>query len=141
MAGRSRTGLRVLFHCPPGAGQTFAATLLGKAVGYRVHRVDLSSVVSKYIGETERNLAALFEQASDRDQILFFDEADALFGRRTGARDAHDRYANLAVSYLLQRMEDFDGLVILAVNGRAGIDAAFQRRFDYVGGFPAPAGS
>jgi SpoVK/Ycf46/Vps4 family AAA+-type ATPase len=131
----------VLFRCPPDAGQTLAATLLGKATGHQVYWVDLSTVVSKYIGETEKNLAALFDQASDRDQILFFDEAGALFGRRIGARDAHDRYANLAASYLLQRMEDFDGLVILAVNARADIDAAFQRRFDYVGGFPAPAGS
>jgi SpoVK/Ycf46/Vps4 family AAA+-type ATPase len=95
-------------------------------------------VVSKYIGETEKNLANLFDQARNRDWILFFDEADALFGKRTNVKDAHDRYANQEISYLLQRVEDFDGLVILASNFRANIDEAFLRRFNAIIRFPFP---
>ncbi len=138
MAGRLRPGYRALFHGPPGTGKTLTASLLGKATGREVYRVDLSGVVSKYIGETEKNLAALFDQARNRDWILFFDEADALFGKRTGVKDAHDRYANQEVSYLLQRVEEFDGLVILATNLRANIDDAFQRRFNAIIRFPLP---
>ena len=138
MAGRLRPGYRVLFHGPPGTGKTLTATLLGNSTGREVYRVDLSTVVSKYIGETEKNLAALFDRAGNRDWILFFDEADALFGKRTGVKDAHDRYANQEVSYLLQRVEDFDGLVILASNFRANMDEAFLRRFNAIIRFPMP---
>ncbi|VVM73136.1 ATP-dependent zinc metalloprotease FtsH [Pseudomonas fluorescens] len=139
MAGRLRPGYRALFHGPPGTGKTLTATLLGKATGREVYRVDLSTVVSKYIGETEKNLAALFDQARNRDWILFFDEADALFGKRTSVKDAHDRYANQEVSYLLQRVEEFDGLVILASNFHTNIDDAFQRRFNAIIRFPFPS--
>ena len=136
--GRLRPGYRALFHGPPGTGKTLAAGLLGKAAGREVYRVDLSSVVSKYIGETEKNLAALFETAQHRDWILFFDEADALFGKRTSVKDAHDRYANQEVSYLLQRVEDYDGLAVLATNLRTNIDDAFLGRFDSVVRFSLP---
>ncbi len=138
MAGRLRPGYRALFHGPPGTGKTLTASLLGKASGRDVFRVDLSAVVSKYIGETEKNLAALFDQACNRNWILFFDEADALFGKRSGVKDAHDRYANQEVSYLLQRVEEFDGMVILASNLRTNIDEAFLRRFNAVIRFPFP---
>jgi hypothetical protein len=141
MAGRLRSGYRALFHGPPGTGKTLTATLLGGATGRDVYRVDLSTVVSKFIGETEKNLAALFDQAQNRDWILFFDEADALFGKRTNVKDAHDRYANQEVSYLLQRVEDFDGLVILATNFRANMDDAFLRRFNAIIRFPFPGAS
>ncbi len=103
-----------------------------------VYRVDLCTVVSKYIGDTERNLASLFDLARNRDWILFFDEADALFGKRTDVKDAHDRYANQEFSYFLQRVEDFDGLVILASNFRANMDEAFLRRFNAIIRFPFP---
>jgi SpoVK/Ycf46/Vps4 family AAA+-type ATPase len=103
-----------------------------------VFRIDLSTVVSKYIGETEKNLANLFDRASNKDWILFFDEADALFGKRTNVKDAHDRYANQEVSYLLQRLEDFDGLVILASNFKSNMDEAFVRRFNAIIRFPFP---
>jgi hypothetical protein len=139
MEGRLRPGYRALFHGPPGTGKTLTATLLGNATGREAYRVDLSTVVSKYIGETEKNLAALFDQARNRNWILFFDEADALFGKRTSVKDAHDRYANQEVSYLLQRVEDFDGLVILASNFRANMDDAFLRRFNAIIRFPFPA--
>ena len=138
MGGRLRPGYRALFHGPPGTGKTLTATLLGKSTGRDVYRIDLSTIVSKYIGETEKNLAALFDRAANRDWILFFDEADALFGKRTGVKDAHDRYANQEVSYLLQRVEDFDGLVILSSNFRANIDEAFLRRFNAIIRFPLP---
>ena len=139
MAGRLRPGYRALFHGPPGTGKTLTASLLGKATGCEVYRVDLSTVVSKYIGETEKNLSSLFDQARNRDWILFFDEADALFGKRTSVKDAHDRYANQEISYLLQRVDDFDGMVILATNLRANIDDAFLRRFNAIIRFPFPA--
>lgn len=139
MAGRLRPGYRALFHGPPGTGKTLTASLLGKATGRDVYRVDLSAVVSKYIGETEKNLAMLFDQACNRDWILFFDEADALFGKRTNVKDAHDRYANQEVSYLLQRVEEFDGLVILASNFHANIDDAFLRRFNAIIRFSFPS--
>ena len=101
-------------------------------------RVDLSRVVSKYIGETEKNLARLFDKAEHKDWILFFDEADALFGKRTEVRDAHDQYANQEVAYLLQRIESYAGLVILATNQRGNIDEAFLRRFQASVNFPMP---
>ena len=141
MRGRLRPGYRALFHGPPGTGKTLTASLLGSATGRDVYRVDLSAVISKYIGETEKTLALLFDQAQHRDWILFFDEADALFGKRTHVKDAHDRYANQEVSYLLQRVDEFDGLVILASNFRANIDDAFLRRFNAVIRFPFPTAS
>ncbi|MDX2285976.1 MAG: ATP-binding protein [Bacteroidia bacterium] len=135
---RIKPGYRALFYGPPGTGKTLTASLLGKYSGRPVFRVDLSMVVSKYIGETEKNLASLFEKAEYKDWILFFDEADALFGKRTGVRDAHDRYANQEVSYLLQRVEGHAGLVILASNLRNNIDDAFTRRFQSIVYFPIP---
>jgi len=135
---RIRPGHTALFHGPPGTGKTLAACLIGKLCEREVHRIDLSLVVSKYIGETEKNLSRLFEAAEKRGWILFFDEADALFGKRTRVDDAHDRYANQEVSYLLQRIEDFAGVVILASNLRSNIDDAFMRRFQSVVAFPMP---
>ena len=134
-----KKGYRALFHGPPGTGKTLTATLLGKYTGKEVYLVDLSMVVSKYIGETESNLSNLFARAEGRDWILFFDEADALFGKRTNVRDAHDKYANQEVSYLLQRVEDYDGLVILASNFKSNIDEAFIRRFQAIVHFPIPS--
>lgn len=131
-------GCRALFYGPPGTGKTFTATLLGKSTGREVYKVDLSMVVSKYIGETEKNLARLFDKAENKDWILFFDEADALFGKRTQVRDSHDRYANQEVSFLLQRVETFRGLVILASNLATNVDEAFARRFEQIIHFPMP---
>jgi hypothetical protein len=136
--GRFRNGYRCLFYGPSGTGKTFAASLLGKETGKDVYRIDLSMVVSKYIGETEKNLELLFARAENKKWILFFDEADALFGKRTNVRDAHDKYANQEVSYLLQRIEDYDGLVILATNMKNNIDDAFIRRFNSILKFPMP---
>lgn len=133
-----KKGYRVLFHGPPGTGKTLTASLLGKYTGRDVYRIDLSMVVSKYIGETEKNLENLFARAETKNWVLFFDEADALFGKRTGVRDAHDKYANQEVSYLLQRVEDFDGLVILASNMKNNIDDAFIRRFNSIIKFSLP---
>lgn len=124
-----KPGYRTLFYGPPGTGKTLTASLIGKAVGADVYRIDLSMVVSKYIGETEKNLASVFDQAQNKNWILFFDEADALFGKRTQASSANDRHANQEISYLLQRVEDFPGVVILATNLKANIDQAFSRRF------------
>ncbi|MCL7419576.1 MAG: AAA family ATPase [Methylobacter sp.] len=118
--------------------KTLTATLLGKQAGKDVFRIDLSRVVSKYIGETEKNLSRLFDKAENKNWILFFDEADALFGKRTDIRDAHDKYANQEVAYLLQRIESYNGLVILATNQRANIDEAFVRRFQTIIHFPMP---
>lgn len=133
-----KPGYRVLFYGPPGTGKTLTAALIGKQVDKEVYRIDLSQVVSKYIGETEKNLEKLFTRTARKDWILFFDEADALFGKRTNVKDAHDRYANQEVSYLLQRVEDFPGLIILASNVKSNIDEAFLRRFHNIIHFPAP---
>lgn len=133
-----KPGYKSLFHGPPGTGKTTTAALLGKKTNRDVYRIDLSQMVSKYIGETEKNLAKVFDRAENKDWILFFDEADALFGKRTSTRDAHDRFANQQVSYLLQRIEDFDGLVILATNLKGNIDEAFMRRFQSMIHFPMP---
>ncbi len=138
MRRKLRPGCRALFYGPPGTGKTVTASVLGKVTGHDVYRVDLSMVVSKYIGETEKNLAALFDRAEHKDWILFFDEADALFGRRTQVRDAHDRYANQEVSFLLQRIETFSGLTILASNLAGNVDEAFARRFEHLVHFPMP---
>ncbi len=124
-----KPGYRSLFYGPPGTGKTLTASLIGKAVGADVYRIDLSMVVSKYIGETEKNLANVFDQAQNKKWILFFDEADSLFGKRTQTSNSNDRHANQEISYLLQRVEDFPGVVILATNLKANIDAAFARRF------------
>lgn len=134
-----KAGYRSLFYGPPGTGKTLAATLIGKKNKMDVYRVDLSMIVSKYIGETEKNLAKVFDLAENRNWILFFDEADALFGKRTSANTSNDRHANQEVAYLLQRIEDFPGTVILATNLRANIDEAFSRRFQSVIYFPMPS--
>jgi hypothetical protein len=133
-----KRGYRTLFYGPPGTGKTFTAMILGNDLDREVYKIDLSMIVSKYIGETEKNLEQLFSRAKDKDWVLFFDEADALFGKRTNVRDAHDKYANQEVSYLLQRIEDYDGLVILATNMKNNIDDAFCRRFNSVLHFPFP---
>jgi AAA+ superfamily predicted ATPase len=138
MKKKIKPGYRALFYGPPGTGKTLTATLLGKYTGKDVFRIDLSRVISKYIGETEKNLSRLFDKAENKDWILFFDEADALFGKRTEIRDAHDKYANQEVAYLLQRVESYNGLVILATNQRANIDDAFVRRFQTIIHFPMP---
>lgn len=129
LARRLKPGYRSLFYGPPGTGKTLTACLLGKSEGRPVYRVDLSRVVSKWIGETEKNLGNLFDQAQHRNWILFFDEADALFGKRTESHSANDRAANQQIAYLLQRLEDFPGVVILATNARSHMDEAFARRF------------
>ncbi|PPK88065.1 ATPase family protein associated with various cellular activities (AAA) [Neolewinella xylanilytica] len=133
-----KPGYRALFYGPPGTGKTLCASLLGKEVDRPVYRIDLSQVVSKYIGETEKNLSALFAMAEHRDWILFFDEADALFGKRSPARHAQDRYANQETSYLLQRIEGYAGMVILATNQIRNLDEAFTRRFQSIIHFPVP---
>ena len=138
MIHRLRPGYTALFVGPSGTGKTLTACLLGQHCGRDVYRIDLSMVVSKYIGETEKNLAAVFDAAEHKGWILFFDEADALFGKRTKVSDAHDRYANQEVSFLLQRIEEFSGVVILASNFRENIDEAFLRRFHSVVNFPLP---
>jgi SpoVK/Ycf46/Vps4 family AAA+-type ATPase len=135
---RLKAGYRSLFYGPPGTGKTMTASLLGKMTGLSVYRVDLSQVVSKYIGETEKNLASLFDHAQHQNWILFFDEADSLFGKRTEARNANDRAANQQISYLLQRVEDFPGVVILATNMRTNLDEAFSRRFQSAIHFAMP---
>ncbi|TXI95113.1 MAG: ATP-binding protein [Burkholderiaceae bacterium] len=124
-----KPGYRAMFYGPPGTGKTLTASLIGKALSLDVYRIDLSMVVSKYIGETEKNLAGVFDQAQNKNWILFFDEADSLFGKRTQTSSSNDRHANQEISYLLQRVEDFPGVVILATNLKANIDAAFARRF------------
>ena len=133
-----KPGYRVMFFGPPGTGKTLTAGLLGKYSGRDVYRIDLSMVVSKYIGETEKNLSRLFDKAINKDWILFFDEADSVFGKRTSVRDAHDKYANQEVSYLLQRIEVHPGLVILASNLKNNIDTAFTRRFQSIIEFDMP---
>ena len=139
MGKKLKPGYRALFYGPPGTGKTLTSTLLGKYTGRPVFRVDVSTLVSKFIGETEKNLAALFDKAENKKWILFFDEADSIFGKRTGVRDAHDKYANQEVSYLLQRIEAFEGLIILATNFKNNIDHAFARRFNSIIFFPKPS--
>jgi AAA+ superfamily predicted ATPase len=139
MAPKLRPGYRSLFYGPPGTGKTMTACLLGKFTGRDVYKVDLALIVSKYIGETEKNLSKVFDQAQHKGWILFFDEADALFGKRSETKDAHDRYANQEVSFLLQRIETFDGIAILASNRRENLDEAFARRFESIIYFPIPS--
>jgi len=136
--GRGR-GITALFAGPSGTGKTMAAEILAATLELDLYRIDLAGVVSKYIGETEKNLRRVFDAAERSGAILFFDEADALFGNRTEVRDSHDRYANLEINYLLQRMEDYSGLAILATNRRTALDTAFLRRLRFVIDFPFPA--
>lgn len=133
-----KPGYRCLFYGPPGTGKTLTASLLGQHNNMDVYRIDLSMLVSKYIGETEKNLANVFDRAENKRWILFFDEADALFGKRTSTNTSNDRHANQEVAYLLQRVEDFPGIVILATNLKSNIDEAFARRFQSVIYFPLP---
>jgi SpoVK/Ycf46/Vps4 family AAA+-type ATPase len=134
-------GLNILFAGPSGTGKTLAAEILAGELGLDLYRIDLSAVVSKYIGETEKNLATIFREAGTGDAILFFDEADALFGRRSEVRDAHDRYANIETSFLLQQIEEYEGIVILASNLRKNIDDGFTRRMHVTVEFPLPGES
>jgi adenylate kinase family enzyme len=134
----NESGISVLFAGPPGTGKTMAAEILSSKLDLPMYRIDLSQVVNKYIGETEKNLKRVFDAADVSDMILFFDEADSLFGRRIEVSDAHDRYANLEISYLLERMERFKGLAILATNRKKDLDEAFLRRLRYVVDFPLP---
>lgn len=131
-------GYRALFHGPAGTGKRLAATLLGQELGVDVYRIDLSQVVLRQPGETEKDLAAVFAEATRRSWILFFDEADALFGKRTAIASSHDRYANQAAASFLQRIEEHDGIVILATNLKANFDEAFARRFQTTVHFPPP---
>ena len=131
-------GLNVLFAGPSGTGKTMAADVMAGELGLALYKIDLSSVVSKYIGETEKNLARIFTEAETSNAILFFDEADALFGKRSEVRDSHDRYANIEISYLLQRMEEYDGMAILATNLHKNLDEAFVRRMHFTVEFPLP---
>lgn len=134
-----RAGYRALFYGPPGTGKTLTVSLLGKLTQHPVYRIDLSRIVSKYIGETEKNLSRLLDIAENKKWILFFDEADALFSKRTEINDSKDKYANQGTSYLLQRLEEYDGLVILATNLRPNIDRAFVRRFQSILYFNLPS--
>src|SRR5262249_42503196 len=131
-------GLCALFAGPPGTGKTMAAEVIARELDVPLYRIDLSQVVNKYIGETEKNLRRLFDAADAADVILFFDEADALFGKRTEVKDAHDRYANLEISYLLERMERFKGLAIRAPHAGRDPAGGFLRRPRFVGGSPLP---
>ena len=133
-----RTGYRALFYGPPGTGKSLTAAILGKNNDLPVYRIDLSQVVSKYIGETEKNLSRLLDVAEHKNWVLFFDEADSLFSKRTEINDSKDKYANQGTSYLLQRLEEYDGLVILATNLRPNIDRAFVRRFQSILYFNLP---
>ncbi len=131
-------GMKVLFAGESGTGKTMAGQVLARDLGLELFRIDLATIVSKYIGETEKNLDRIFDAADGSNAILFFDEADALFGKRSEVRDSHDRYANLEVAYLLQKMESYAGAVILATNFRQNMDEAFLRRLDFVIDFPFP---
>jgi len=134
----SSAGVTILFSGEPGTGKTMAAEVIAAALGLDLYKIDLSGVVSKYIGETEKNLEKIFGEAQSSNAILFFDEADAIFGKRSEVKDAHDRYANIEISYLLQRMEVYDGVTILATNLRANLDDAFTRRIQFAVDFPFP---
>ena len=134
----SSRGVTVLFAGPPGTGKTMAAEVISGELGLDLYKIDLSTVVSKYIGETEKNLERIFNEAETSNAILFFDEADSLFGKRSEVKDSHDRYANIEISYLLQRMEAYDGVTMLATNLRANLDEAFTRRLQFAVDFPFP---
>jgi SpoVK/Ycf46/Vps4 family AAA+-type ATPase len=132
-------GLNALFSGPPGTGKTMAASIVAGELGLDLYRIDLAGIVNKYIGETEKNLAKVFAQADGANLVLFFDEADALFVKRTEIRDSHDRFANIEIGYLLQKLEEHEGVVILATNLRRNLDDAFLRRFQYTVEFPLPS--
>ncbi len=134
----SSPGVTMLFSGEPGTGKTMAAEVMAAELGLDLFKIDLSSIVSKYIGETEKNLEKIFGEAQSSNAILFFDEADAIFGKRSEVKDAHDRYANIEISYLLQRMEAYEGVTILATNLRANLDEAFTRRLQFAVDFPFP---
>jgi SpoVK/Ycf46/Vps4 family AAA+-type ATPase len=134
----SGKGLKALFAGSSGTGKTMSAGIIARELGLDLYKIDLSGIVSKYIGETEKNLDRIFQAAKSSNAILFFDEADALFGKRSEVKDAHDRYANIEVAYLLQKVEDYDGVVVLASNLSKNIDEAFSRRMHYVIEFPLP---
>jgi SpoVK/Ycf46/Vps4 family AAA+-type ATPase len=131
-------GISALFSGPSGTGKTMAAEILARHLQLELYRIDLAGVVSKYVGESEKNLRTVFDAAEQSGAILFFDEADALFGKRTEVRDSHDRYANIEVNYLLQRMEEYRGLAILCTNRRSSLDRAFLRRLRFLVEFPFP---
>jgi SpoVK/Ycf46/Vps4 family AAA+-type ATPase len=131
-------GISALFAGPSGTGKTMAAEVIANELRLNLYRIDLSAVVSKYIGETEKNLRRLFDAAEEGGALLFFDEADALFGKRSEVKDSHDRYANIETSYLLQRMESYRGLAVLATNMRGALDQAFLRRLRFVVTFEVP---
>ena len=131
-------GICALFSGGPGTGKTLAAHVIADALALDLHQVDLAGVVSKYIGETEKNLERVFATAESMNALLFFDEADALFGSRSEIKDSRDRYANTEIAYLLQRMEAFDGITVLATNLRGNLDAAFARRLHFIVHFPDP---
>ena len=131
-------GLNALFAGPPGTGKTMAAEVIAGELQLDLYKIDLSQVVSKYIGETEKNLDRIFTAAESANAILFFDEADALFGKRSEVKDSHDRYANIEIGYLLQKMEEYEGVAILATNLRQNLDEAFVRRMHFVVDFPFP---
>jgi SpoVK/Ycf46/Vps4 family AAA+-type ATPase len=131
-------GISALFTGPSGTGKTMAAEVIANDLRLSLYRIDLSAVVSKYIGETEKNLRQLFDAAEEGGALLFFDECDALFGKRSEVKDSHDRYANIEINYLLQRMESYRGLAILATNMRSALDEAFVRRLRFIVQFPFP---
>jgi SpoVK/Ycf46/Vps4 family AAA+-type ATPase len=135
--GLSR-GTNVLFSGPSGTGKTMAAAIMAGELGLDLYKIDLSTVVSKYIGETEKNLSRVFKEAETSNAMLFFDEADALFGKRSEVKDSHDRYANIEVNYLLQKMEEHEGIVVLATNFSKNVDEAFLRRLHFAVLFPSP---
>ena len=136
--GRRGLGLSALFAGPSGTGKTLAAEVLASELHLDLYRIDLSAVVSKYIGETEKNLRQVFDAAECGGCLLLFDEADALFGKRAEVKDSHDRYANIEVGYLLQRMESFQGLAVLTTNMKSSLDKSFQRRLRFTVDFPFP---
>lgn len=136
--GGRGTGITALFAGDSGTGKTMAAEVIAGDLGLDLYTVNLATVVDKYVGETEKNLERIFTEASRVSAVLLFDEADAIFGKRSEVRDAHDRYANIESAYLLQRMETFDGLAVLATNLRANLDEAFTRRLDMIVDFPVP---
>lgn len=142
-ARRSRRGLGLsaLFSGPSGTGKTLAAEVIAAELGLDLYRIDLSAVVSKYIGETEKNLKRVFDAAEEGGVVLLFDEAEALFGKRSEVKDSHDRYANIEIGYLLQRMESYQGVAILTTNLRSTLDQAFQRRLRFIVDFPFPGKS
>ncbi|MCW2642541.1 MAG: ATPase, partial [Dactylosporangium sp.] len=135
--GRGR-GIAALFAGDSGTGKTMSAEVVAGSLGLDLYTVNLATVVDKYVGETEKNLERIFTEAAGVNGVLLFDEADAIFGKRSEVRDAHDRYANIESAYLLQRMETFDGIAVLATNLRANLDEAFTRRLDLVVDFPMP---